>query len=94
MGVLPLQFIGKDNIKNLKLTGNETFDFIDLDTDLKPNKIIRCYITYKNNKKKLIKVKIRIDSKKELEYLTNGGILPYVLNKICGEENSQNLSNL
>ena len=74
MGVLPLQFIGKDNIKNLKLTGNETFDFIDLDTDLKPNKIIRCYITYKNNKKKLIKVKIRIDSKKELEYLTNGGI--------------------
>ena len=94
MGVLPLQFIAKDNIKNLKLTGNETFDFIDLDTDLKPNKIIRCYITYKNNKKKLIKVKIRIDSKKELEYLTNGGILPYVLNKICGEENSQNLSNL
>ena len=47
-----------------------------------------------NNKIKRMSSIKNIDSKKELEYLTNGGILPYVLNKICGEENSQNLSNL
>jgi len=94
MGVLPLQFLGKDNAKSLKITGAETFDFIDLESDLIPNKIIRCFITYKNKQKKIIKLKTRIDSKKELEYLTNGGILPYVLKQICNEENSQNYGNL
>ena len=94
MGVLPLQFLGKDNAKSLKITGAETFDFVDLESDLKPNKIIRCFITYKSKQKKIIKLKTRIDSKKELEYLRNGGILPYVLNKICSEENTQNYDNL
>ena len=94
MGVLPLQFIGKDNAKTLKITGFERFDFMDLDNDLKPNKLIKCSITYKNKEKKIIKLKLRIDSKKELEYLINGGILPYVLKQICNEENTQNYENL
>ena len=94
MGVLPLQFIGKDNAKTLKITGFERFDFMDLDNDLKPNKLIKCSITYKNKEKKIIKLKLRIDSKKELEYLINGGILPYVLKQICNEENIQNYENL
>ena len=94
MGVLPLQFTGKDNAKTLKITGFETFDFMDLDNDLKPNKLIKCSITYKNKEKKIIKLKLRIDSKKELEYLINGGILPYVLKQICNEENTQNYENL
>ena len=94
MGVLPLQFLGKDNAKNLKITGEETFDFIDLESNLKPNKIIRCFVTSKNKQKKVIKLKIRIDSKKELEYLINGGILPYILDQICNKENIQNYDNL
>ncbi|MBK47875.1 MAG: aconitate hydratase AcnA [Pelagibacteraceae bacterium] len=94
MGVLPLQFLGKDNVKNLRITGSETFDFMDLEDDLEPNKIIRCFINYKNNKKKTIRLKIRIDSKKELEYLTNGGILPYVLKQICNEEKIEKYNNL
>ena len=94
MGVLPLQFLGKDNAKNLKITGEETFDFIDLENNLKPNKIIRCFVTSKNKQKKVIKLKIRIDSKKELEYLINGGILPYVFKQICGEQSAQNYDNL
>ena len=94
MGVLPLQFLGKDNAKNLKITGDETFDFIDLENNLKPNKIIRCFVTSKNKQKRVIKLKIRIDSKKELEYLINGGILPYILDQICNKENIQNYDNL
>ena len=89
MGILPLQFIGKDSVKSLKIIGTEGFDFLDLDDNLKPNKLIRCFINYKNKKRKIIKLKLRIDSKKELEYLTNGGILPYVLNKICNKEKAQ-----
>ena len=94
MGVLSLQFLGKDNVKNLRITGSETFDFMDLEDDLEPNKIIRCFINYKNNKKKTIRLKIRIDSKKELEYITNGGILPYVLKQICNEEKIEKYNNL
>ena len=94
MGVLPLQFIGKDSAKSLKITNSETFDFFDLEDNLKPNKLIRCFINYKNKRKRIIKLKLRIDSKKELEYLINGGILPYVLNKICNKENSKYLDNL
>ena len=33
-------------------------------------------------------------SKKELEYLSNGVILPYVLKQICNEENTQNYDNI
>ena len=51
-------------------------------------------VSITNKQKKIIKLKTRIDSKKELEYLTNGGILPYVLKQICNEENSQNYDNL
>ena len=87
MGVLPLQFIGKDNAKSLKITNAEIFDFMDLDNNLEVNKLIKCYITYKNKQKKMIKLKVRIDSKKELEYLINGGILPYVFKQIYIEEN-------
>ncbi len=94
MGVLPLQFIGKDNAKSLKITNAEIFDFMDLDNNLEVNKLIKCYITYKNKQKKMIKLKVRIDSKKELEYLTNGGILPYVFKQIYIEENIQNCGNL
>ena len=83
-----------NNAKNLKITGEETFDFIDLESNLKPKKIIRCFVTSKNKQKKVIKLKIRIDSKKELEYLINGGILPYVLKQICSEQNAQNYDNL
>ena len=94
MGILPLQFIGKDSVKSLIIIGTEGFDFLDLDDNLKPNKLIRCFINYKNKKRKIIKLKLRIDSKKELEYLTNGDILPYVLKQICNEENTQNYNNL
>ena len=94
MGVLPLQFLGKDNAKNLKITGEETFDFIDLENNLKPNKIIRCFVTSKNKQRRVIKLKIRIDSKKELEYLINGGILPYILDQMCNKENIQSYDNL
>ena len=66
MGVLPLQFVGKDNAKSLKITGTEILDFVGLNSGLKPNKLINCYITYKNKEKRNIKLKLRIDSKKEL----------------------------
>ena len=89
MGVLPLQFTGNDSIKKLGITGVETFDILDLDLDIKPNKNIKCCIKFKNKKIKIIQLKVRIDSEKELEYMNNGGIPPYVFKQICNKRKSR-----
>ena len=87
MGVLPLQFISNDNAKKLKISGSEKFDIFDLNENLKPNKIIRCCIRFKNDKRKIIQLKVRIDNEKELEYIKNGGILPYIFKEVCKKNN-------
>ena len=94
MGVLPLQFTANDNIKKLKISGSEELDIFDLDENLKPNKLVKCYIRYKNNKRKIIKLKVRIDSKKELEYIKNGGILPYVFKQVWKKEKVASINNV
>ena len=94
MGVLPLQFTANDNIKKLKISGSEELDIFDLDENLKPNKLVKCYIRYKNNKRKIIKLKVRIDSKKELEYIKNGGILPYIFKQVWKKEKVVSINNV
>ena len=94
MGVLPLQFTANDNIKKLKISGSEELDIFDLDENLKPNKLVKCCIRYKNNKRKIIKLKVRIDSKKELEYIKNGGILPYIFKQVWKKEKVVSVNNV
>ena len=94
MGVLPLQFIGNNNAKKLQITGSEIIDIFDLDQDIKPNKILKCCVKFKNNKKKIFQLKVRIDSEKELEYMKNGGILPYVFKQVLKKEKIESFKNL
>ncbi|SMF82539.1 aconitate hydratase AcnA [Pseudobacteriovorax antillogorgiicola] len=81
MGVLPLQFTGKDTRKSLKLTGKETFDIKGV-SSLKPRQKVDCKITYENGKTKSVKLLCRLDTADELSYFNNGGILHYVLRKL------------
>ena len=78
MGVLPLQFMNKENISSLDLKGNETFDIIGLE-DLHPNKKIRVVVKNDNQTSKDFYVTAKLDSPIEVEYFKNGGILQYVL---------------
>ena len=78
MGVLPLQFINGENIASLNLTGNETYDILNLD-DLTPNKEIKVIATKNNGAKFEFNVIARLDSLMEIAYYQNGGILHYVL---------------
>jgi aconitate hydratase len=78
MGVLPLQFINGENIASLNLTGNETYDILNLD-DLTPNKEIKVIATKNNGAKLKFNVIARLDSLMEIAYYQNGGILQYVL---------------
>ncbi len=78
MGVLPLQFRDGEDIASLDLSGNETYDILNLE-DLTPNKEIKVRATKNNGTKLEFKVIARLDSLMEIAYYQNGGILQYVL---------------
>ena len=79
MGVLPLQFIKGINRKNLKLDGSELFTINKIENGIEPSEELELEIKYNNSDIKKIRVLSRIDTKNELEYYKNGGILQYVL---------------
>ena len=79
MGILPLQFKDNINRKNLNLTGSELISVIDIEKGVNPSDEITIEIKYVSGEIKKIKTICRIDTKNELEYYKNGGILQYVL---------------
>ena len=79
MGVLPLQFTNNVNRKNLNLKGSELISVIDLEKGLNPSDKVNLEIKYASGEIKRIETLCRIDTKNELEYYKNGGILQYVL---------------
>ena len=79
MGILPLQFIEKMNRTNLDLIGSELISVIDLERGIKVSDKIIVEIKYASGDIKKINTLCRIDTKNELEYYKNGGILQYVL---------------
>jgi aconitate hydratase len=86
MGVLPLQFIGNENRKTLKLTGNETFSITGFKDQLKAQQQVDLVITYADGKKVSTKLLSRLDTQNEVEYFRHGGILQYVMrNLISGK---------
>ena len=74
--------MNNENKINLNIIGEETISISGL-SELKPSIILKCKIHSKENK--IINLKCRIDTKKELEYYKAGGILNYVLNEIISE---------
>ena len=82
MGVLPLEFINNQNKQSLKITGEEQISIIGI-KNLKPGVILECKVVLKETK--LIQLKCRIDTNKELAYYKAGGILNYVLNDIISK---------
>ncbi|MFZ5511848.1 MAG: aconitate hydratase AcnA [Pseudomonadota bacterium] len=82
MGVLPLQFKGKDSIDTLHLKGDETFDVLGIDENLEPQRDLTLAITRANGAREEIKVLCRIDTAIEVDYYLHGGILPYVLRQL------------
>tara|TARA_Y100000992_G_scaffold291125_1_gene247285 strand:- start:1950 stop:2480 length:531 start_codon:yes stop_codon:yes gene_type:complete len=79
MGILPLQFADGMNRKNLKLTGSELINIVDIEKGINPSQKITVEIKYNSGDIKKISALCRIDTKNELEYYKNGGILQYVL---------------
>ena len=79
MGILPLQFIDGMDRLSLKLTGSELLSVTDIEKGILPSDEVEVEIKYSSGDIKKIKTLCRIDTKNELEYYKNGGILQYVL---------------
>ena len=79
MGILPLQFKENINRKNLNLKGSELITVVDIERGLNPSDTVKIEIKYSSGDIKIIETLCRIDTKNELEYYKNGGILQYVL---------------
>ncbi|MEX2519560.1 MAG: aconitate hydratase AcnA [Paracoccaceae bacterium] len=83
MGVIPFQFTGGDNRRTLGLKGDETVSISGLSGDLKPLSDVPATITYGDGTVKEIKLRCRIDTEVEIEYIENGGVLHYVLRNLA-----------
>ena len=79
MGVLPLQYKAGDTAENLGLTGNETYTITGISENIKPLKEVQVKAKKQNGTEIKFDVIARMDSKIEIEYYRNGGILQYVL---------------
>jgi aconitate hydratase len=79
MGILPLQFVDGMNRSNLNLKGSELISVLNIEKGLSPSDKVELEIKYISGDTKKIKTLCRIDTKNELEYYKNGGILQYVL---------------
>ena len=76
MGVLPLQFVPGESCATVGLTGKESFEIRGIRDGLSPQKrvmVVADSLTFE--------AICRVDTPQEVEYLSNGGILPYVLRK-------------
>ncbi|MEM3830833.1 MAG: aconitate hydratase AcnA [Sulfolobales archaeon] len=81
MGIIPLQFLEGEGFEDLRLDGSEEIDIIGLE-NAKPRDIVRMIVKKPNGEIIEKKLLLRIDTETEMEYVRNGGILPYVLRKI------------
>ena len=79
MGILPLQFKDNVNRTNLELKGSELISVVDIEKGINPSDVVKLEIKYFSGEIKIIDTLCRIDTKNELEYYKNGGILQYVL---------------
>jgi aconitate hydratase len=85
MGVLPLQYKPGENAESLGLTGQEQFTITGIANDIKPLKEVDVTALKTNGEKTTFKAIARLDSKIEIEYYRNDGILQYVLRQFLNK---------
>jgi aconitate hydratase len=79
MGVLPLEFTDGQNRKTLGLDGSEVVDILGLSGGLQPRATLEGVIHRKDGISERIRLRCRVDTADEVEYMRHGSILHYVL---------------
>jgi aconitate hydratase len=80
MGVLPLQFQGRDSAESLGLTGHEVFDIAGVAMGAEE---VDVTATREDGASVGFKARVCIDTPKEWEYYKHGGILQYVIRQLA-----------
>jgi aconitate hydratase len=82
MGVLPCNFVNKEDYDRIKDLADATFDLTGISNDLKPGQHATLRVHKTNGESFDVPVIVRIDTPVEKDYYRAGGILPYVLAQI------------
>ncbi|XP_047497395.1 cytoplasmic aconitate hydratase-like isoform X1 [Penaeus chinensis] len=78
MGIIPMQYMEGQNATTIGLTGKETFN-INLPEELTTGMIVTVQVSGGSSFDALV----RFDTEVELEYFKHGGILNYMIRKMC-----------
>jgi aconitate hydratase len=82
MGVLPLQFVDGQNAESLGLTGDEVYDIECLRDDMPPRGRVNVRVQRASGRVEMFEAEALLNTKVEIEYYRNGGILHTVLRKM------------
>jgi aconitate hydratase len=83
MGVLPLQFVDGRNAQSLGLSGRERYEITGFNGIDARSAVVLA--TPASGSPIRFEVRVRIDTPKEREYFRHGGILPFVLRQLAGQ---------
>ncbi|HVD99906.1 MAG TPA: aconitate hydratase AcnA [Cytophagaceae bacterium] len=86
-GVLPLQFLPGQNSETLGLEGTEIFTINELNDLIEPSQQLAVVAAHPSGTIKKFNVISRLDSKIEIDYYRNGGILQYMLRQFFAKQN-------
>ena len=81
MGVLPFQFVEREGVKQLGLTGEEVIDVSGIASMTGPKQWVDVVARGKSGEKRF-RVLARVDNEVEMKYMEAGGVLPYVFGKL------------
>ena len=79
MGVLPLEFPAGVTRKSLALKGNEVIDVAGIGRTMAPRGELECTITRGDGRREQLRLRVRLDTKREVDYFRHGGLLHYVV---------------
>jgi len=85
MGVLPMQYLPGQNAGSLGLTGKEQFSIYGIANDVRPLKELEVVAVEPDGATKKFRAIARLDSRIEIEYYRNEGILQYVLRQFLAK---------
>jgi aconitate hydratase len=82
MGVLPLELPAGVSWKSLGLDGTETIDISGITDDMAPRATVTCTIRRADGRTETIRLRCRLDTRREIGWYRSGGILNYVFDQI------------
>ena len=82
MGVLPLQFKEGESYTSLGLTGKEILSIPELNDNIQPSQLLTVQAASEHGATRTFQVLCRLDSKIEIDYYRNNGILQYMLRQL------------